>query len=161
MKAISLWQPWGSLWVNGDKVNETRGWYTSYRGWLYVHAAKRFQSEEIELCHEEPFKSCLAKYYKTCRHIPLGCILGEVNLCDCVPVERIRDTLSDQERAFGNYADGRFAWKTDARKAYKLLVPYRGRQGFFDVGDLTPLQAPHDGQLQLPNLQEPTEEKET
>ena len=140
MKAISLWQPWASLWVHGDKINETRGWYTNYRGPLYVHAAKRFQAGERELCLEEPFKTCLGRYYAKLRDIPLGCIIGEVHLCDCVPVERIRDSLTAQEYAFGNYSDGRFAWITNSRIARRLPVPYRGRQGFFDVGDLSPLQ---------------------
>jgi len=24
MKAISLWEPWASLWASGQKINETR-----------------------------------------------------------------------------------------------------------------------------------------
>jgi activating signal cointegrator 1 len=41
MKAISLWQPWASLWFTDSKIHETRHWSTRHRGPLYVHAAKR------------------------------------------------------------------------------------------------------------------------
>jgi hypothetical protein len=43
MKAISLWQPWASLLFTTPraKLHETRHWPTSYRGLLYIHAAKR------------------------------------------------------------------------------------------------------------------------
>ena len=41
MKAISLWQPWGSLWLSPAKRHETRHWQTRHRGKLLVHAAKK------------------------------------------------------------------------------------------------------------------------
>ena len=43
MKAISLWQPWASLWCSRRKVHETRHWRCSHRGWPLVHAGKHFE----------------------------------------------------------------------------------------------------------------------
>jgi hypothetical protein len=40
MKAISLWQPWASLWCSPRKIHETRHWPTNNRGWMLVHAAQ-------------------------------------------------------------------------------------------------------------------------
>lgn len=40
MKALTLWQPWASLWAHQLKINETRSWATTYSGPLAVHAAK-------------------------------------------------------------------------------------------------------------------------
>lgn len=40
MKAITIWQPWASLWACGAKKFETRGWATSYRGPIAIHAAE-------------------------------------------------------------------------------------------------------------------------
>lgn len=40
MKAITLWQPWASLWGSGAKEYETRSWATSYRGPIAIHASK-------------------------------------------------------------------------------------------------------------------------
>jgi hypothetical protein len=42
LKAISMWQPWGSLWLSPAKRHETRHWQTRHRGRLLVHAAKKF-----------------------------------------------------------------------------------------------------------------------
>ena len=135
MKALSLWQPWATLWVRGPKIIETRGWTTKYRGPLLVHAAKRFQRDEKELCQCEPFRRCLGEYHAKIGGIPLGAILGKVNLCDCVRVETVRDHLSEQEKAFGNYSDGRWALLTDSRTAFPVAIPWRGQQGFFDVDE--------------------------
>ena len=38
--AISIRQPWAWLIIQGVKAVENRGWYTSYRGPLLIHAAK-------------------------------------------------------------------------------------------------------------------------
>ncbi len=41
MKAITIWQPWTSLLVCGAKQYETRGWATTYRGSIALHAAMK------------------------------------------------------------------------------------------------------------------------
>lgn len=41
MKALTIWQPWASLLVSGQKKYETRSWATSYRGPIAIHAAMR------------------------------------------------------------------------------------------------------------------------
>lgn len=43
MKAISLWQPWATLWVLQIKRNETRSWAFPhwYTGSVAIHAAKK------------------------------------------------------------------------------------------------------------------------
>ena len=41
MRILTLWQPWASLVALGLKQNETRSWFTRYRGPIAIHAAKR------------------------------------------------------------------------------------------------------------------------
>ena len=41
MKALTLHQPRASLVALGVKTIETRGWSTTYRGPLLIHAGKR------------------------------------------------------------------------------------------------------------------------
>ena len=41
MKALTIWQPWASLLVSGQKKYETRSWATAYRGPIAIHAAMR------------------------------------------------------------------------------------------------------------------------
>ena len=88
MKAISLWQPWASLWLTPAKVHETRHWPTSHRGWLLVHAAKRtiddYEGDDAldQICD----RIFGAGWSST---LPRGALLGIVNVVDCVRTEKI------------------------------------------------------------------------
>ena len=133
MKCISLWQPWATLIAIEAKLIETRHFYINHRGPLLIHAAKTTQ--ELSVCDEYFFKRVLqaAGYLTASKPLPLGAVVAMVDLVDCVRVEKIRDTLSEQERAFGNYADRRYAWKMAHVNAIVPAVPLRGQQGLFDV----------------------------
>lgn len=47
-KAISIRQPWADLIVWGDKDIENRGWYTSYRGPIFIHASRTFDHQAYQ-----------------------------------------------------------------------------------------------------------------
>ena len=80
MKYISLWQPWATLMVVGAKHNETRSWKTNYRGTLGIHAAKYFPGSNRELCLEEPFRTALEVAGYRAMDLPLGALIGTVEL---------------------------------------------------------------------------------
>lgn len=135
MKAISLWQPWATLWVLGVKIHETRHWPTDIRAAVAVHAAKRWTRDQAELLEREPFRSALAPYvYPPISGrppLPLGAFVGIVNVTDCVPVEKV-ETTTELDFAFGDFSPGRFAWRGSEFWRFDP-IPARGRQGFFDV----------------------------
>lgn len=132
MKAVSLWNPWALLVALGAKTFETRSWATNYRGPLVIHAAKYFTDEEKMYCLRPHFRECLKQGgYNTLSSLPLGAALAVVDLVDCVPTSRIKDALSDRERAFGNYAPGRWAWKLTNVRMLAEPLPYRGAQGLW------------------------------
>ena len=143
MKCISLWQPWATLMVVGAKCNETRSWRTNYRGPLGIHAAKYFPRENQELCYEEPFQSALDKAgFFTPFVLPLGALIGQVEIVDCVPTLWCNMEMLDRapwlivtetELSFGDYSPGRFAWVTSLPVQFALPIPYKGHQGFFEV----------------------------
>lgn len=127
MRAISLWQPWASAMAARLKFNETRSWSTKYRGLLVIHAAKRWTREEIDFfVHHADIASLPTQ-------IPLGQIVAIGNLIDCVPTESIRDSISEREESWGNYSDGRFAWRFESLMALETPVPFKGAQGLFNV----------------------------
>jgi hypothetical protein len=134
VKALSLWQPYATLIALGAKRIETRSWSTSYRGPLVIQAASRWTGEQRDLCQIEPFASTLKSDAYTPPHhsLPLGAIVCVVDLAACRRTGQIRHTLSEQEQAFGNYADGRFAWVLENVRAFD--EPYRlaGQRGLFD-----------------------------
>lgn len=151
MKAITLRQPWASLFVAGAKLIETRSWPTKHRGPLAVHASIKMNADEIALCWSQPFASALARlgFYSTA-DLPIGAVLGKVDLVDCLrmvagrlvdvgdsdefPIDDLR--LSSNERAFGHYATGRFAWVTSpARFILDKPIPARGMLGLWELPD--------------------------
>ncbi len=134
MKAISLWQPWASLWCSKRKVHETRRWRCSHRGWLLVHAAKRFETDfdrddRLRLILDHEFGG------EWTNDLPTGALIGMVNVVDCRPTQTLYgDTAaSDDDRECGDFGPSRFAWKRDEFRLFDQPIPYRGRQGFFNV----------------------------
>ncbi|MCI0729665.1 MAG: DUF4326 domain-containing protein [Chloroflexi bacterium] len=133
IKTISLWQPWASLVEIGTKLYETRSWGTTYRGPLAIHASKHFGRAEKSLCLEEPFRSCLfAGGYDGAEDLPLGCVVAVVELTGIFQTEAIRDRLTGQERRFGDYNVGRFAWRLENVRRLPEPVLTRGYQQLFD-----------------------------
>ena len=138
MKALSLWQPWATLWVMGIKPHETRAWGTRYRGPLAVHASKRPEWDEI-LGHlfdiDAMAEGDLVGRFGRFREgdFPRGCVVG-VGVLNAVErtVDAVRG-LSPLEEACGNYGPGRMAWSLGALRRLAAPVPCRGRQGLFDL----------------------------
>jgi hypothetical protein len=99
MKAITLWQPWASLWAAGIKKNETRSWATSHRGPLAIHAAKltglqlyRRIGTEAMLDLERIIADNIPQFRlggwrlfesPNVDNLPRGCIVGTVDVVDC------------------------------------------------------------------------------
>ena len=129
MKCLSLWQPWASYLVCGEKKIETRHWPTKHRGRLLIHAAKTTQS-------------CANGHIAT---MAFGAIIGIVDLVDCKRSEDLWDKISPWESHLGNYEDGRFGWMTENQHRFESPIPYRGQQGLFDVDT----QLSTDGELMI------------
>ena len=136
MRCLSLHQPWATLVVSGEKVYETRGWKTEHRGLLVIHASKKFSEVVRDLCQQEPFRSSLKKAgYSSVSDLPLGKLIGVVQLEDCLPVETIALPTDAKERHYGDYRAGRWAWKLSHPTPLVVPIPYPGHLGLFDVPD--------------------------
>lgn len=145
MKCLSLWQPWASLLVAGRKLCETRGWPLHHRGPLLIHAAKKMDADIRLVCMSEPFKTVLAELDLTAGTLPLGAVVGRVDVVECYPTEAVELTAADvralgqvleitrAEEAFGDFSPGRFAFLCRNPVRFDKPVPVAGRQGLFDV----------------------------
>jgi hypothetical protein len=114
MKVLSVQQPYASLILTGIKHYETRSWSTSYRGLLAIHASRRWMKDGIPLCFQEPMRSMLKKHFRSMADMPLSCILGTVELVDCITEEAFSHRQIDEkerEIKLGNFSPGRFAWQ--------------------------------------------------
>lgn len=125
MRVISLWQPWATLVVIGAKRIETRSWDTKYRGPLLIHAAKT-DSHIKMICGQEYYRDFIADW----RKVPYGAIIGKVMLTGTVQFGQTNN-YSEQERAFGDYAWGRFGWMLENPQEFKNPIPAKGHQGFW------------------------------
>ena len=130
MKAISLWQPWASAVACGAKHIETRSWSTRYRGPLAIHAARREMDYEADLLWFALVGH--AGYEPAC---PFGAFVATCRLVECVPVENLL-ALGTIEAQFGNYSPGRYAWILENVVPLASPIPYRGRQGLFEIPEI-------------------------
>lgn len=132
MKALSLLQPWASLVVTGAKKLETRSWGTAYRGELLIHASTGRAG--ALLTAEPPFP----RYIKDFKQLPFGAIIGKVILSDVVKLEqlslsdRVVNQLTLEERAFGDYTNGRYAWVMEEPVQFKNPVFTKGTLGLWE-----------------------------
>jgi activating signal cointegrator 1 len=146
MRALSLRQPWASLIAIGAKKVETRSWSTRYRGPIAIQASRRFTDSDLAACggiapgakievNREPgaFARVLgAAGYRQASDFPTGKIVAIIELLE---VRRIEpswlEELSVQERAFGDYSTGRYAWMLGPVRRLPHPVAARGHLGLW------------------------------
>ncbi len=141
MKVITLTEPWATLVVIGAKLFETRSWQRAPQGPLLVHAAKGMPGWASETVKQSgTIQKALCEYFGTGRIDVLrkldqrrGKIIGSATHMACRRTEDIRDSLSPQELAFGDYGDGRFAWHLDEPRAHQTFIPVRGALGIWTL----------------------------
>lgn len=156
VKAISLWQPHASAVAVGAKLIETRHWATNYRGPIAIHAAKRKVVEEllyylscnhwIGALHSLGWRQ--GKEGMADWGLPFQAIVATANLVDCKrttafteeelnslrrPSGAVDDAHAWTEAQMGDFSEGRFGWVLADVKPLTRPIPYRGRQGLFEI----------------------------
>lgn len=118
----------------GAKINETRPRKTKHRGDICIHAAMKLDIEVSDTVQSLVDKALNEKD-------PFGptsysCIIAIVELWDVLPSEDFSNEtfddgkigLSYEEYLFGNYAPGRYIYRTRNLRCLKNPVPCRGFQ---------------------------------
>jgi hypothetical protein len=159
MKALSLTQPWATLIAIDAKRIETRSWETLYRGPLAIHAAAGLglvggKKGLTELCAREPFHSVLDRLWQppgtfwAPASLPFGAIVATAYLVACERTDSLIGTtqlytrnanghpqfweLDEEQRAFGDYSPGRFAWLLCDIKPLPEPISAKGALGLWD-----------------------------
>jgi len=133
-------------------------------GPLLIHAAKKWNRELYDICTAGPFRDALEQmgHKLPVRQpndasprpdgMPFGCLVGMVDVRAVLSTDRVKwhpDSkryfafdqfagqlvISEAEKAFGDYADGRIAIVTDNPVVFPKPVPLTGRQALFVVAD--------------------------
>lgn len=136
MKAISLWQPYATLVAIQAKQYETRSWAPSYTGPLAIHAAKRWTRDQRELTARFDRYLDRAGWGRgLLDDLPFGAFVATAEIWsdDIFQAEKIRDELEVLELEFGDYGDGRFAWRLSEVMSLWEPVPCRGYQKLWNV----------------------------
>lgn len=149
MRCISLWQPHATLFAIGARQIETRGeWFLGikYRGPLLIHAAQKW--DRARRADYEAAGKLLQKYHFQQSHAltaeqakvyamkgseTLGRIIAIGELCDIKPIPDVPTEGFD--RFFGSFGPGRCGLFLRNLRPVLPLIPFTGRQGFFDVPD--------------------------
>lgn len=85
--------------------------------------------------------------FQSFAYLPRGAIIAIAELVDCRRTEEFIHNgliyaqnnpkypfhITDQERALGDFSQGRYAWMLYNIQALKQPVPYKGKQGLFSI----------------------------
>ena len=137
MKAFTVYQPYAFAIVAGLKHYETRPRRTSVRGRVAVHAGKKdaWRTGILESGNMPKIEKELAEFQGTgtrAARLEYGAVIGTVEIVDCVPVEEIAESLTERERALGDYSPGRFAWVLENPVIFDESFPESGKQGWWE-----------------------------
>ncbi len=142
MKVLSIIQPWASLIILGHKLIETRCWNTDFRGEFLLHssAAKTAESRSYHLDFQQQFYTLQLPKYED---LPLGMIIGKVTLATTISTNHLKRnstieqgsdkwTLTNQEVAFGDYSEDRYAWCLKDPVIFNNPIPAKGQLRFWN-----------------------------
>lgn len=182
VRCISLWQPWATaLFLPELKPIETRHWSTPFQGTLAIHVAKMASREVVSFFNDkinDPVdtypKAAFSEFgYHSFAQLPLGAIIGTVEMVDCIATANLpfheleeeldkigelddklrgqrqvanfnifRHFMANQDDAWnewvrcetwGNFQQERFGWCFKNPILLSKPIPYKGKQGFFNV----------------------------
>ena len=109
MRALSIRQPWAHAIFHLRKRVENRSWPTQYRGKLAIHVSKRIDFAGCESLGLDP------------ETLPTGCVVGIVDLVDCVRGYRSRWAKR-----------GKWHWVLRNPRLLARPIPAIGRLGLFE-----------------------------
>jgi hypothetical protein len=127
MKALSLTQPYATAIAIGIKQWETRSWPTSFRGDICIHAAKNFPRWAKDFARTELTLRRLPN------RIPLGGIICIAELTECRETYPLAQEMTAIERLYGDWSEGRYAFKLENVRVLAEPIPARGALGFWAV----------------------------
>ena len=123
MKVLTIKQPWASLIIEGYKRFEFRSWKTNYRGELLIHAGKSVDKEANERL----------KGYLT--DMPLGKIIGKVELTDCIKTtpEFFEERLKENKDIYTkSIFKEDYAWQVELKEKFDKPIDVKGKLGLWN-----------------------------
>ena len=117
MKALSLKQPYAELILQGRKKIELRKWNTKFRGEFLIHASKIPDNDAMK---EFDFSK-----------LPLGCIIGKVNLKDVKKYNNQEEHDRDKDLHLASSYWGNYGFILENPERIKP-IEVNGKLGFWE-----------------------------
>lgn len=124
MKVLTIRQPWATLIIQGYKRFEFRSWQTKYRGELLIHAGKGIDKEAMNR---------LKNYLPD--ELPLGKILGKVELVDCIKCDENfkKMCLKENKDIYAKSTfEERFAWQLTNVEVFDEQIDAKGHLSLWE-----------------------------
>ncbi|KRZ33813.1 Activating signal cointegrator 1, partial [Trichinella pseudospiralis] len=126
---LSVHQPFASLLICGIKRFEGRSWYSTHRGILWIASTAKplnhTEKEEIENFYLRLYNDQLPKPFP--EKFTTGCLLGCVNMVDCLP----------QEQFFEQYPNGEvespYVFIFENPIELRIKIPISGKRRLFII----------------------------
>lgn len=127
-RCLSMHQPWASLLVEGIKLHEGRTWYTSHRGRLWVAATVKPPDQDVIKALENQYRVLYPeKQLQFPSFYPTGCLLGCVNVDDCLPQEEYRKMYPEGE------SDSPYVFICSNPVSLRLRFPIKGQHKIYQL----------------------------
>jgi hypothetical protein len=82
------------------------------------------------------------------RVLAFGAVVCIADLVGCERTEHLRGRIPPEHEFWGDFSDGRYAFKLKNVRLLDRPLPWRGQQGFFDVDFGAALEAPSAAELE-------------
>ncbi|XP_037295269.1 activating signal cointegrator 1-like [Manduca sexta] len=127
-RCLSMHQPWASLLVEGIKMHEGRTWYTSHRGRLWIASTVKPPDQDVVRALENQYRVLYPdKQFKFPSFYPTGCLLGCVNVDDCLSQEEYEKRYPDGE------SDSPYVFICSNPVSLRLRFPIKGQHKIYQL----------------------------
>ncbi|CAF4914770.1 unnamed protein product [Pieris macdunnoughi] len=121
-KCLSMHQPWASLLVEGIKLSEGRTWYSNHRGRLWIASTAKPPEQSLVREIENRYRVLYPdKQFKFPTFYPTACLLGCVNVDDCLPQEEFQKQYPDGD------SDSPYVFVCSNPVSLRLRFPVKGQ----------------------------------
>ncbi|XP_023947876.1 activating signal cointegrator 1 [Bicyclus anynana] len=128
-KCLSMHQPWASLLVEGIKRHEGRTWYTSHRGRLWIASTAKPPDHSVVSAVENQYRVLRPdEQHKFPTFYPTGCLLGCVNVDDCLPQEEYAKKYADTDES-----DSPYVFICSNPISLRLRFPVKGQHKIYSL----------------------------
>jgi activating signal cointegrator 1 len=138
VRALTIWEPYASLIALGHKQVETRGWATSQRGLVAIHASHKRTAvhERAHAWAQDVLRRHERRRLPDLDEMPWGSLVAIAELVYCIEISEDHYHLFPElEHELGDIGEGRWAWVLQNVRPLTHPLRCRGGVGFWPLTD--------------------------